>query len=710
MNTIRNQFFSPPVDGSLGALSSFPLHETLLQPILEHMEAGVTVYGLDGQVLFLNEAAEQFGMSEPINLQEQTYGSVAFYHPDGITPVSFGELPSVRVLRGEIVSDQEIWTQPSGKAVSILVANGKLLTQASGEPVGALIVTHDITERKWAEQRLEVSEQRYKSLFEHNPDIVCWLDLSGRFLNVNPAFEAVTGYSLNDLRNQSFQQLLNREGIKRVLSLSRHTQKGISDNYDISVFHQNGARIELNATVVPIVVNGTIVGYFVIAKDITKRKETEAVIHYLAYHDTLTGLPNRSLFQNKLKEALDQASRDQQPLAILFLDLDRFKFINDTLGHSTGDSLLTQVAQRLRDCVGPFDHVCRLGGDEFTIILHQTDHERAKQFSEALIQKLCLPIYLGNQSLIVTTSIGISLFPQDGQDAETLIKNADTAMYQAKEYGRNNVQFFCPDMNVALAKKMMLEAGLRTALDNNEFQLYYQPQYDHEKIVGLEALIRWQHPVYGIVSPLDFIPLAEETGLIIPIGQWVLEKACEQCVKWQQQGLPPVRLAVNLSMRQLQDKHLVTMVQQTLQNSGLDPSYLELEITESIAMHRLDTVIPRLQALQAMGIHISIDDFGTGYSSLSCLQLLPINSLKIDQSFMRNISTNASNTSIVSAIAAMAHSLSLSLVAEGVETEAQLEFLRSLGCRTFQGYLFSKPVAAKECESLLARAVSTLDT
>ncbi|MGG4440763.1 sensor domain-containing protein [Brevibacillus fortis] len=702
MNFIRNSLFSPPVDGSLGALSSSTLHETLLQPILEHMEAGVTVYGLDGHVLFFNKAAKQFGMSESINMHEQTYGSSTFYHPDGITPVAFGELPSVRVLRGEIVNGQEIWTQPSGKAVSILVANGKLLTQSSGEPVGALIVTHDITERKWAEQRLEVSEQRYKSLFEHNPDLVCWLDLAGRFLNLNPAFEVVTGYSLIDLRNQSFQQLMDREGVKRVLSLSRHAQKGASDNYDLSVFHKNGARIELNATVIPIVVNETNVGYFVIAKDITKRKETERVIHYLAYHDTLTGLPNRSLFQSKLEDSLVHASVQAQPLAILFLDLDRFKYINDTLGHSTGDSLLTQIANRLRDSVGPHDTVCRLGGDEFTIILPGMAHEEAMHFAEKLMQKLIFPIFLGNQSFVVTTSMGISLFPQDGTDAETLIKNADTAMYQAKEHGRNNFQFFFPEMNIALAKKMMLEAGLRTALDNNEFQLHYQPQYDHEKIVGLEALIRWQHPVYGIVSPLDFIPLAEETGLINPIGQWVLEKACQQCMEWQQQGLPPVRLAVNLSMRQLQDKHLVTMVQQTLQKTGLSPAYLELEITESIAMHRLDTVIPRLQALQDMGIHISIDDFGTGYSSLSCLQSLPINSLKIDQSFMRNMSTNTSNTSIVSAIAAMAHSLSLSLVAEGVETEAQLEFLRSLGCSTFQGYYFSKPISATECEWLLA--------
>ncbi|MED1784482.1 EAL domain-containing protein [Brevibacillus fortis] len=702
MNFIRNSLFSPPVDGSLGALSSSTLHETLLQPILEHMEAGVTVYGLDGHVLFFNKAAKQFDMSEPINMHEQTYGSSTFYHPDGITPVAFGELPSVRVLRGEIVNDQEIWTQPSGKAVSILVANGKLLTQSSGEPVGALIVTHDITDRKWAEQRLEVSEQRYKSLFEYNPDLVCWLDLAGRFLNLNPAFEVVTGYSLIDLRNQSFQQLMDREGVKRVLSLSRHAQKGASNNYDLSVFHKNGARIELNATVIPIVVNETNVGYFVIAKDITKRKETERVIHYLAYHDTLTGLPNRSLFQSKLEDSLVHASVQAQPLAILFLDLDRFKYINDTLGHSTGDSLLTQIANRLRDSVGPHDTVCRLGGDEFTIILPGMAHEEAMHFAEKLMQKLIFPIFLGNQSFVVTTSMGISLFPQDGTDAETLIKNADTAMYQAKEHGRNNFQFFFPEMNIALAKKMMLEAGLRTALDNNEFQLHYQPQYDHEKIVGLEALIRWQHPVYGIVSPLDFIPLAEETGLIIPIGQWVLEKACQQCMKWQQQGLPPVRLAVNLSMRQLQDKHLVTMVQQTLQKTGLSPAYLELEITESIAMHRLDTVIPRLQALQDMGIHISIDDFGTGYSSLSCLQSLPINSLKIDQSFMRNMSTNTSNTSIVSAIAAMAHSLSLSLVAEGVETEAQLEFLRSLGCSTFQGYYFSKPISATECEWLLA--------
>ncbi len=261
MKSTRHQLFSPPVDAFLGSSSS-ALHEALLQPILEHMEAGVTVYGLDGRILFFNEAAKRFGMSEPIDLHERTYGSYSFYHPDGSTPASFAELPSVRVLHQENVYNQEIWVQPPGKAVSILVANGKLLYASSGEPVGALIVTHDITERKWAQQRLEVSEQRYKSLFEHNPDIVCWLDLSGRFLNVNPAFESVTGYTMSDLRNQSFQRLLNREGVRRVLSMSRTIQQGASDNYDISAFHQNGTQIELNVTVVPIVVSQNVVGLF----------------------------------------------------------------------------------------------------------------------------------------------------------------------------------------------------------------------------------------------------------------------------------------------------------------------------------------------------------------------------------------------------------------------------------------------------------------
>ncbi|WP_281869895.1 EAL domain-containing protein [Brevibacillus parabrevis] len=712
MKSTRHQLLFPPVDDSLGAMPSSALHETLLQPILEHMEAGVTVYGLDGRILFFNEAAKRFGMSEPIDLHEHTYGSYSFYHPDGSTPVAFAELPSVRVLRNEQVYNQEIWVQPLGKAVSILVANGKLLSSPTGEPVGALIVTHDITERKWAQQRLEVSEQRYKSLFEHNPNIVCWLDLSGRFLNVNPAFECVTGYTLDDVRNQSYRALLNQEGIRRVLLMSRNAQQGSSDNYDISTFHKDGTQIELNVTVVPIVVTNTVVGYFAIATDITKRKQTEAMIHYLAYHDTLTGLPNRSLFQSRLDAALEQAACEQSQLAVLFLDLDRFKYINDTLGHSTGDGLLAQIARRLQETARPNDTVCRLGGDEFTIILPRMSHTEAKRFAEAVLQRLSMPITVGDQSFVVTISIGISLFPQDGTDAEALVKNADAAMYQAKEHGRNNIQFFQPEMNDAFVKKMTLEAGLRTALENEEFQLYYQPQYDskHEHIVGLEALIRWQHPVYGIVSPLDFIPLAEETGLIIPIGRWVLQTACQQFVKWQQQqALPPVRLAVNLSMRQLQDKHLVTMVQDILQQTGLHPSYLELEITESIAMHRLDAVIPRLQKLQAMGIQISIDDFGTGYSSLSCLQLLPINSLKIDQSFMRNMSDSSSHLPIVTAIAAMAHSLKLSLVAEGVETKEQLSFLRSLGCLTVQGYFFSKPVPADECEKLLAKSAARSD-
>lgn len=705
MSSIRNQLYSPPVDGSLGALPPLALHETLVQPILEHMEAGVTVYGLDGGVLFFNEAAKRFGMSESLYTHDQQSGSFYFYHPDGVTPVSYRDLPAVRVLSGEPVANQEIWIQPRGKAVSILVANGKLLSTDNGKAFGALIVTHDITERKWAQQRLEVSEQRYKSLFQHNPDSVCWLDLSGKFLNLNPAFESVTGYTLEDLRNHSYKKLLHRESIRHVFSISRRTKQGESDNYDIPVFHKNGTRIELNVTVVPIVVNKSVVGYFVIAKDITKRKQTEEMIHYLAYHDTLTGLPNRCLFQSRLDTALIHAAQREQALAVLFLDLDRFKYINDTLGHSMGDELLKQIAHRLNECIRPIDTVCRLGGDEFTIILPGMDRNQATLFAEKILQKLSVPILIGDQSFVITLSIGFSLFPQDGTCAEALVKNADAAMYQAKEYGRNNVQFFRPEMNDVFARKLALEAGLRSALENEEFELFYQPQYDSdsEQIVGVEALLRWHHPVYGIISPPEFIPLAEETGLIIPIGKWVLQTACRQCKDWQLLGLPPIRVAVNLSMRQLQDKQLVPMIKNILHESRLAPRFLELEITESIAMHRLDDVIPRLQTLQALGIQISIDDFGTGYSSLSCLQLLPINTLKIDQSFTRNLSDSSSHVPIVTAIAAMANSLRLCLVAEGIETVEQLHFLRSLGCRTFQGYLFSKPIPVADCELLLSK-------
>lgn len=433
-------------------------------------------------------------------------------------------------------------------------------------------------------------------------------------------------------------------------------------------------------------------------------REAKEKIQYQAYHDPLTGLPNRILFNDRLMVALTQADVKDQMVAVLLIDLDRFKNINETLGHRMGDLLLQNVAKRVIDCMREGDTVSRLGGDEFILILSDiTQVQEVITIASKILDVLANePFDLAGHELYITPSIGISVYPNDGEDIETLVKNADMAMYRAKERGRNNYQLHTPAMNTAANERLTLENNLRRAIDRNEFILHYQPKVDLAtgKMTGMEALVRWQHSEWGMVSPVKFIPVAEETGLILPIGDWVLRAACEQNKRWQEQGHPPVRVAVNLSGHQF-ERGLVKQVRQVLQETGLEPEWLELEITESTLMHNTQLIIEIIQELKNMGIHISIDDFGTGYSSLSYLERFPIDSLKIDQSFVRSIENPETDAVIARAIISLGHSLGLQVIAEGVETAAQLDFLRSQNCDVGQGYLFSRPVSAEQFEELL---------
>jgi diguanylate cyclase (GGDEF)-like protein len=439
-------------------------------------------------------------------------------------------------------------------------------------------------------------------------------------------------------------------------------------------------------------------------RHILANQRAEKQIKHLAYHDTLTGLPNRVLFHDRLQQALSQAIREEHPMGVMFLDLDRFKIINDTLGHDVGDELLKAVSQRLINCIRQGDTVVRLGGDEFTIILPVIGKaEDAAFVAQKILITLAEPFLLNHQELHITSSIGISLYPNDGGDTQTLIKNADIAMYRAKDLGKNNYQFYTADMNSRALETINLENALRHALERNELLLHYQPQIDIRtgRIVGVEALVRWQHPEFGLVSPVKFIPIAEETNLIIPIGEWVLRTACEQGVRWREQGLPVWRMAVNLSARQFRHQDLLQPIRRILQETGFDPHHLELEITESLIMQGAGKTIAILEALDEMGIRLSLDDFGTGYSSLSYLKRFPIDTVKIDRSFVRDIHTDPNDAAITSAIIAMAHSLRLSVIAEGVETEEQLAFLRERNCNEYQGYYFSKPLPAEQVERLV---------
>ena len=441
-------------------------------------------------------------------------------------------------------------------------------------------------------------------------------------------------------------------------------------------------------------------------QEIAERKMAEKQMQHLANYDPLTGLPNRNLLQDRFQQVLAHVRRNQTRTAVLFIDLDQFKTINDTLGHNVGDILLWSVADRIVSAVRQEDTVARQGGDEFILLLHHIDSaDDADKVGQKLLATLAQPYQINESLLYVSASIGIAIYPDDGEDVDTLLKNSDTAMYHAKESGRNNYQFFAPEMNQLAMEKQSLGTDLHHALERNELLLHYQPVVDmvSGQLTGMEVLLRWQHPERGLISPVKFIPLAEETGLIVPIGEWVLMSACEQIKLWLDQGYDVPSLAINLSAKQFRKNSLAATIARILEISGVKARYLTLEITESVFMENTDEVSAMLRTLSDMGLKISIDDFGTGYSSLSYLKRFPIDNLKIDQSFVMDIATDPDDAAIVTAIIALAHSLQMEVIAEGVETAEQLAFLKYRKCGQYQGYYFSKPLPASVVVSMLRR-------
>lgn len=492
------------------------------------------------------------------------------------------------------------------------------------------------------------------------------------------------------------KEMLESQGIKSLLVLPLNMDGKLAgfigfDNVD-EPQKWNNNKIMLLRIFSRIVANGL------------ERKQAEETIRYLAYYDTLTGLPNRLMFESRLVLALDHASRNGEMLAVIFIGLDRFKNINDTLGYATGDLLLKAVAGRLSGAVGKSDTLACMGGDEFMLLLPEIRRvEDAASIAQKILDQFQKPFLVEGCELYITASIGISIYPHDGYSVEVLMKNADTAMCRAKDMGRNNYQFFTADMNVSITKQLNMVNSLRHAFEKEELVIYYQPKVDIKtgRVIGMEALVRWQHPELGLISPEEFIPVAEETGLIVPIGEWVMRTACAQNKAWQDAGFPPLRVAVNLSARQFQDKSLINTISGILKETGLEPCYLELEITESTVVRDMDFTVTMLRRLKEMGIHISLDDFGVGYSSLRYLIIMTIDALKIDQSFIRDLFNNPKNKAIISSIISLAHNLNLEVTAEGVETEEQLDFLKKHQCDSMQGFLFSKPLTAEEFENVL---------
>ncbi|MCW9006012.1 MAG: EAL domain-containing protein, partial [Gammaproteobacteria bacterium] len=453
-------------------------------------------------------------------------------------------------------------------------------------------------------------------------------------------------------------------------------------------------------------------------RDISEKKLTEDQMAYMAYHDSLTGLPNNHLFKDRVTHCIASAKRNSTKLAVMFLDLDRFKLINDTLGHSVGDKLLQATAERLQNCIRSSDSVtinsnapinpsiARLGGDEFIILLESiVDLKIVNRIAERLVNEISQPIQIEQQEVFTSTSIGIALYPDDGKDVDSLLKNADAAMYYAKDQGRNNFQYYTQSMNEAAAQQLILGNSLRKALTNDEFQIYYQPQVSviTGQVIGLEALVRWKHPEKGFISPALFIPLAEETGQIQAIGEWILYQACLQGAKWIEEGYRPLIISVNLSAKQLRQSNLQQIIKNTLKETGMPAKFLGVELTESAIILEPDMALDRLKKIKSLGIKLSLDDFGTGYSSLSYLKRFPIDTLKIDRAFIKDIKTDHEDATLVKAIITMAHGLGMDIIAEGVELQEQLEFLGANACDAIQGFLFSKPLPAKKIEPLLPK-------
>jgi diguanylate cyclase (GGDEF)-like protein/PAS domain S-box-containing protein len=558
-------------------------------------------------------------------------------------------------------------------------------------------------------EQLRESERRAASTLELAAVGIAHVDDAGRFQYVNPQLCRMLGYTENELIGMSVADVSHPDDAHMTDEVRENLRGGEIDSFKIEkrYLRKDGSTLWVNLTVaVKRDRHGNRMHDVSIVEDISGRKTAEERVHYLATHDGLTGLPNRTMFAELLSLSVQTAKRHGSLCAVLFIDLDRFKIINDSLGHEAGDVLLREVASRLRGCVRGSDVVARLGGDEFVVLLQDVnDQAQVSAVARSMLSAAMRPVVILGQECRVTASIGICVHPSEGQDDDALMKNADMAMYIAKEEGKNNYQFYSPALHAGAAGRLALEASLRRGLERQEFTLHYQAKVNFRsgEITGVEALLRWNSEELGAVSPTQFIPVAEDTGMIIPIGRWVLRTACAQNAAWLRDGLSPVRVSVNLSMLQLNDKDLISDIKAALHDAGLPPELLELEMTESMIMHNAENAIRVLGEIKALGVRLAIDDFGTGYSSLAHLKRFPVDTLKVDRSFIREVERNPEDRAITEAIIAMGKTLSLTIVAEGVETPEQQAFLSQRACDEMQGYYFSTPVVPEDFAALLRR-------
>lgn len=588
---------------------------------------------------------------------------------------------------------------------SIKVANGELTARARiAGPIELKVVArqfnHMLDVRADAEEALRDSEERLHSIVHMASEAFVVVNAQFHVILFNPRAEAIFGYTMAAVTGSGIDRFIPprlremlRQDLEKLATDGPHSIR-MSDQADMCGLRSNGEEFPVEMSLTMIARNGNPL-YSLVINDISERRRDEARLDKLANYDPVTALPNRAMFRQRLQRALVHAQRFNEELAVLFIDLDRFKNVNDAVGHDAGDRVLRAMGDRIRASLREVDTLACLGGDEFAVLLEKvTDARIVGSVGRKLLTAIAEPLMLDGQEYHITASIGVSTYPADGSEATMLFTGADIAMQRVKEHGMNNLQFYSEAINAHSIARLSLETALRHALERNEFQLHYQPKVEiaSGRITGMEALVRWMRPESGMVSPADFIPLAEETGLIVPIGAWVMKTACERNYAWQRQGMPLLRVAVNLSVRQFALVNLVSDVARVLDASGLDPQWLELEITESMVMDHPDQAIRTLRQLKSMGITLAIDDFGTGYSSLGYLKRFPIDFIKIDRSFIKDIPGNSDDAIITRTIIDMTHNLRLKVVAEGVETEAQVNFLREYACDEIQGFFYSRPL------------------